>query len=89
VAIRTWRKVAAVLDMDDNTLWNQRKRFGDTHPTPPWFRDEAEVVAWYAALRVPKPVEPVAAPKRKPLENGPIDPRAVARELTGRGPRRS
>jgi hypothetical protein len=87
--IRTWRKAAAILGMDENTLWSHRKQHGDTMPTPPWFADEQAVIDWYQAMRAPTPAEPPSAPKRRALENGPIDPRAVARELTGRGPRRS
>ena len=78
MAIRTWRACARVLSMSEDTLQRHRTRFGDQTPTPPWFRDEEAVIAWDAAMRAPAP----QPPQRRRRADGPIDPRAVARDLT-------
>lgn len=81
-AVRTWREAARILSMDEDTLSRHRKRWHDDTPTPPWFRDADEVIAWYRALRAPTP-QPAPTPRRR-SDEGAIDPRDVARELTKR-----
>lgn len=81
--ITTWRAVAAVLDLDEDTVKKHRDRHGDKTASP-WFDDAQVVREWWRELHAPKVTRgrpPRPAPKRA-VDDTPLDPRALLRELT-------
>lgn len=77
----SWRSVAAVVGVSEDTVGRHRRRYQDA--TPCHFIDEDEIRVWWRAMHTPKPKK--AAPRRKVAAHrheGPLDVRGLVRELT-------
>lgn len=81
--ITTWRGVAAVVGLDEDTVKKHRDRHGD-QTAGPWFDDDDAVRDWWRDLHAPK-AQRGRPPKPRPRptsDDTPLDPRALLRELT-------
>lgn len=81
--ITSWRRVASVLGVSDDTVGRRRKERRDV--TPCHFADEREVREWWLALNAavaPTGRAPRARSSRS--EGGPLDVKALVNELKRR-----
>jgi hypothetical protein len=72
--VRTWRRAAEILGMDENTLKRHRDEHGCKMRRPFW-RSEEAVLEWYETMIAPP--EPPPKPSRKQAEPKPVRGRAV------------
>jgi hypothetical protein len=80
--IKSFAKAAQVLGMSEDALLRKRRRCNDRTRVA-WWRDTEAVVRWFEAMIAPPPIEASKVRRRTDTDRGPIDPRAVARELAG------
>jgi hypothetical protein len=58
-AVSSWRAVARVLGISEDTLARHRKQHGDTLAEP-WFEDPEAVASWWVRMHEPPPLRRTA-----------------------------